>query len=121
MRWAGVLIDPEIGAAGDIDTAVVTLRLANGALAVIDNSRQAVYGYDQRFEVFGSAGSVAVDNTTPSTRVVSTTRRGGRVDAARRICDPLPGSLHRRAQVASWPRCAGTPRSWPAPRMRWPP
>jgi len=67
-----VLIDPEIGAAGDIDTAVVTLRLASGALAVIDNSRQAVYGYDQRFEVFGSAGSVAVDNTTPSTRVVST-------------------------------------------------
>jgi myo-inositol 2-dehydrogenase/D-chiro-inositol 1-dehydrogenase len=69
----GVLVDPAIGAAGDIDTAVVTLRLASGALAVIDNSRQAVYGYDQRFEVFGSAGSVAVDNTTPSTRVVSTT------------------------------------------------
>ncbi len=69
----GVLVDPEIGAAGDIDTAVVSLRLASGALAVIDNSRQAVYGYDQRFEVFGSAGSVAVDNTTPSTRVVSTT------------------------------------------------
>jgi myo-inositol 2-dehydrogenase / D-chiro-inositol 1-dehydrogenase len=68
-----VLIDPEIGAAGDIDTAVVTLKLASGALAVIDNSRQAVYGYDQRFEVFGSAGSVAVANTTPSTRVVSTT------------------------------------------------
>jgi myo-inositol 2-dehydrogenase/D-chiro-inositol 1-dehydrogenase len=67
-----VLIDPEIGAAGDIDTAVVTLKLASGALAVIDNSRQAVYGYDQRFEVFGSAGSVAVDNTIPSTRVVST-------------------------------------------------
>ncbi len=69
----GVLVDPAIGAAGDIDTAVVTLRLASGALAVIDNSRQAVYGYDQRFEVFGSAGSVAVDNTTPSTRIVSTT------------------------------------------------
>jgi len=69
----GVLIDPAIGDAGDIDTAVVTLRLANGALAVIDNSRQAVYGYDQRFEIFGSEGSVAVDNTTPSTRVVSTT------------------------------------------------
>jgi len=69
----GVLIDPEIGAAGDIDTAMVTARLANGALAVIDASRQAVYGYDQRFEVFGSNGSVAVDNTTPSRRVVSTT------------------------------------------------
>ncbi len=69
----GVLVDPAIGAAGDIDTAVVTLRLASGALAMIDNSRQAVYGYDQRFEVFGSAGSIAVGNTTPSTRVVSTT------------------------------------------------
>jgi myo-inositol 2-dehydrogenase/D-chiro-inositol 1-dehydrogenase len=69
----GVLVDPDIGAAGDIDTAVLSLRLASGALAVIDNSRQAVYGYDQRFEVFGSAGSVAVNNTTPSTRVVSTT------------------------------------------------
>jgi myo-inositol 2-dehydrogenase/D-chiro-inositol 1-dehydrogenase len=69
----GVLVDPAIGAAGDIDTAVVTLRLANGALAVIDASRQAVYGYDQRFEVFGSAGSVAAGNTVPSTRVVSTT------------------------------------------------
>ena len=69
----GVLVDPEIGAAGDIDTAVVSLRLASGALAVIDNSRQAVYGYDQRFEVFGSAGSVMVDNTTPSRRVVNTT------------------------------------------------
>jgi myo-inositol 2-dehydrogenase/D-chiro-inositol 1-dehydrogenase len=68
-----VLIDPEIGAAGDIDTAMVTARLANGALAVIDASRQAVYGYDQRFEVFGSGGSVAVNNTTPSMRVVSTT------------------------------------------------
>jgi myo-inositol 2-dehydrogenase/D-chiro-inositol 1-dehydrogenase len=69
----GVLIDAEIGAAGDIDTAMVTARLANGALAVIDASRQAVYGYDQRFEVFGSGGSVAVNNTTTSTRVVSTT------------------------------------------------
>jgi myo-inositol 2-dehydrogenase/D-chiro-inositol 1-dehydrogenase len=68
-----VLVDPAIGAAGDIDTAVVTLKLASGALGVIDNSRQAVYGYDQRFEVFGSEGSVAVDNTTPSTRIVSTT------------------------------------------------
>jgi myo-inositol 2-dehydrogenase/D-chiro-inositol 1-dehydrogenase len=68
-----VLIDPEIGAAGDIDTAVVTARLGNGGLAVIDASRQAVYGYDQRFEVFGSEGSVVVTNTTPSTRVLSTT------------------------------------------------
>jgi myo-inositol 2-dehydrogenase/D-chiro-inositol 1-dehydrogenase len=68
-----VLVDPAIGAAGDIDTALVSARLANGALAVIDASRQAVYGYDQRFEVFGAAGSAAVDNTRPSTRTLSTT------------------------------------------------
>ncbi|NLZ71567.1 MAG: inositol 2-dehydrogenase [Clostridiaceae bacterium] len=67
-----VLIDPAIGEAGDIDTAVVTLKMANGALAVIDNSRQAVYGYDQRVEVFGSAGIAKADNDRPSTVEVST-------------------------------------------------
>jgi len=60
-----VLVDPEIGKAGDIDTAVTTLRFANGALGVIDNSRKAVYGYDQRVEVFGSAGMALVANKTP--------------------------------------------------------
>lgn len=54
-----VLIDPTIGAAGDVDTAVVILKFQNGALGVIDNSRKAVYGYDQRVEVFGAAGSLA--------------------------------------------------------------
>ena len=44
------LVDPRIGEVGDVDTAVVALELENGALAVIDNSRQAVYGYDQRLE-----------------------------------------------------------------------
>jgi myo-inositol 2-dehydrogenase/D-chiro-inositol 1-dehydrogenase len=61
-----VLVDPEIGAAGDVDTAVVTLKFANGALGVIDNSRKAVYGYDQRVEVFGSGGALVADNDTPS-------------------------------------------------------
>jgi len=70
-----VLIDPRIGAAGDIDTAVITLRLANGALAVIDNSRHAVYGQDQRFEVFGSSGSLAIDNTR-ATFVTTSTSKG---------------------------------------------
>ena len=70
-----VLVDPEIGRAGDIDTAVITLRLANGALGVIDCSRQTNYGYDQRFEVFGSKGSIFVDNTTPTT-VVSSSKGG---------------------------------------------
>lgn len=51
-----VRIDPEIGAAGDIDTAMVLLTHANGAFTTIDNSRRATYGYDQRVEVFGSGG-----------------------------------------------------------------
>lgn len=66
-----VLVDPAIGEQGDIDTAVTTLRFESGALGVIDNSRKAVYGYDQRVEVFGSGGSVTADNDYPSTTVVS--------------------------------------------------
>lgn len=69
------MIDPAIGEAGDIDTAITTLKLKNGALAVIDNSRQAVYGYDQRIEVFGSKGSLLACNRTP-TRTVHTTAEG---------------------------------------------
>lgn len=67
-----VLIDDAIGAAGDIDTAIVTLRFAGRALGVIDNSRRAVYGYDQRVEVFGAAGAVMVGNRAPHDAVVST-------------------------------------------------
>jgi myo-inositol 2-dehydrogenase/D-chiro-inositol 1-dehydrogenase len=62
-----VLVDPEIGAAGDVDTALVTLRFENGAIGVIDNSRKAVYGYDQRVEVFGSKGSAQAENDLPNT------------------------------------------------------
>jgi myo-inositol 2-dehydrogenase/D-chiro-inositol 1-dehydrogenase len=61
----GALIDPEIGRAGDVDTCVITLRLSGGGFATIDNSRKAVYGYDQRVEVFGSAGMVSAGNRTP--------------------------------------------------------
>ena len=67
----GVTVDPAIGEAGDIDTAVVTLRLESGALAVIDNCRRASYGYDQRLEAFGSKGQVAISNDTASSAVVS--------------------------------------------------
>lgn len=62
-----VLIDPVFQENEDIDTAVVTLRFANGALGMIDNSRQAVYGYDQRVEVFGSKGSIVTANDYPNT------------------------------------------------------
>ncbi len=66
------LVNPAIKDAGDIDTAIITMKLANGAIAVIDNSRKADYGYDQRAEVFGSKGQVAVTNDTNSTAVIST-------------------------------------------------
>ncbi|MGB3564325.1 MAG: inositol 2-dehydrogenase [Thermoanaerobaculia bacterium] len=65
------LVDAEIAAAGDIDTALVTIRLENGALCVIDNSRQTHYGYDQRFEAFGSKGNLAVENLRPTSMASS--------------------------------------------------
>lgn len=77
----GVMVDPKIGEAGDIDTAVITLRFKNGCIGTIDNSRKAVYGYDQRAEVFGSGGMVAVSNNTPDSAVVSN---------ADGVCGPLP-------------------------------
>lgn len=63
---AGVMVDPEIGKAGDVDTAIINLRFENGVLGTIDNSRQAAYGYDQRVEVFGSKGMLATGNNTPT-------------------------------------------------------
>ncbi len=60
-----VLVDPQIGEVGDIDTAIVTMRFRQGSLVTIDNSRKAVYGYDQRIEVLGSKGMVAVGNKVP--------------------------------------------------------
>ncbi|MDA1276860.1 MAG: inositol 2-dehydrogenase [Verrucomicrobia bacterium] len=66
-----VLVDPAIGKLGDIDSAIITMKLKNGMLASIDNSRQAVYGYDQRIEIFGSAGMVQVANRTPDSQIYS--------------------------------------------------
>jgi myo-inositol 2-dehydrogenase/D-chiro-inositol 1-dehydrogenase len=61
------LVDPEVGKIGDIDTAAVILKLENGAIGIIDNSRQAVYGYDQRVEVFGSKGCAVAENEPSNT------------------------------------------------------
>ena len=65
------LVDPAIGEAGDVDTAVITLQMENGAIAVIDNCRRASYGYDQRAEVFGSDGMAAISNDSQSSTVIS--------------------------------------------------
>ena len=69
---AGVMVDPAIGAVGDLDTAMITLKFENGAIGVIDNCREAVYGYDQRVEVLGSAGAIQSQNNYPNTAVLST-------------------------------------------------
>ncbi len=121
-----VLVDPAIGAAGDVDTAIVVLTFDNGCLGVIDNSRSAAYGYDQRVEVFGSLGSASCANDTP-TSVALATRESvagdtplyffleryrqafidemtAFVDAVRNAT-PVPGD--RQGRAAGAPRCAG--------------
>jgi myo-inositol 2-dehydrogenase / D-chiro-inositol 1-dehydrogenase len=60
------LVDPKIGALGDIDTACVSLITRSGKQAVILNSRRTAYGFDQRIEAFGSAGMVISDNPKAS-------------------------------------------------------
>ena len=69
-------IDPRIGELGDLDTAVTVLRHANAAITTIDNSRQAVYGYDQRVEAFGSDGMLVSENVLDHT-VTQRDRAGG--------------------------------------------
>jgi myo-inositol 2-dehydrogenase/D-chiro-inositol 1-dehydrogenase len=64
---ASCLVDPAIGAAGDVDTAVVTLRTASGKLCQISNSRRATYGYDQRIEAHGARGLLRAGNVTATT------------------------------------------------------
>jgi myo-inositol 2-dehydrogenase/D-chiro-inositol 1-dehydrogenase len=89
----GVMVDPAIGQAGDIDTAITVLRFENGAIGTIDNSRQAVYGYDQRVEVFGSGGCVMADNDYPNTAIISD---------ARRVCRDLPLNFFMDRYIESY-------------------
>ena len=76
---------------GDVDTAIVMMKFENGALGVIDNSRKAVYGYDQRVEVFGSEGCAEDQNDTPNTAVLST----------------ADGAVHGVAYKVMWDRYTG--------------
>jgi myo-inositol 2-dehydrogenase/D-chiro-inositol 1-dehydrogenase len=64
---ASCLVDPAIGSAGDVDTAVVTLRTGSGRLCQISNSRRATYGYDQRIEAHGATGLLRAGNVFPTT------------------------------------------------------
>lgn len=76
-----VHVDPEIGKAGDLDTALIVLRFRNGVIGTIENSRRAAYGYDQRIEILGSLGKIQTENCYPNTAEVST------ADA---VCRDLP-------------------------------
>lgn len=69
---AAVLVDKAIGEAGDVDTALISLKFKNGAIGMIDNCRQAVYGYDQRVEILGTKGGITVTNDIPTNVVLST-------------------------------------------------
>lgn len=69
-----VLVDEKIGEAGDIDTAAINIVFENGALGFIENSRQAVYGYDQRVEVFGSGGMADAVNVQTNSVTISTAK-----------------------------------------------
>ena len=89
---ASNLVDPEIGRAGDVDTAAVVMRTASGKIAQISNSRRATYGYDQRIEVHGSRGLLAAGNRRTTT-VEFADARGYSVDPA------LPFFLERYAEA----------------------
>lgn len=91
----GVMVDARIGEAGDIDTAVITLKFASGAIGTIDNSRQAVYGYDQRVEVFGSKGAARSDNLYPNAVVLS---------GAQQVARDLPLNFFLERYMASYQR-----------------
>ena len=87
------LIDPAIGALGDIDTCAITLRAASGALVQINNSRRCVYGYDQRMEVFGAKGMLQAGN-----RLATSVEHWGSVGIAQR--DALPDFFIERYREA---------------------
>ena len=90
---AAVLVDPAIGAAGDVDSAVISLRFADGALGVIENSRRAVYGYDQRVEVLGSEGRVGNRNLAADTVQLAN---------ATGLHDPLPLDFFMQRYTAAY-------------------
>ena len=87
-----VLVDPAIGEAGDIDTAVIVLKFENGCTAIIDNSRKATYGYDQRLEIFGSKGMSKIANNFADTATLY--NEGGR-----HSCQPLHFFMQRYTEA----------------------
>ena len=65
------LVDPHIGELGDIDTAMITLKLSNGSLCLIEVCRETNYGYDQQIEILGSKGNIRAQNKRPTSVILS--------------------------------------------------
>ena len=122
-----VRVDPAIGEAGDLDTAVLTLRHADGCLTVIDNSRRAAYGYDQRVEAFGDAGMASSQNPPAHTGTLLTADGTHGAGAPvllhralhRQLPPPVGGVLQLRARPAARRPCPAptggrrSPSGWP--------
>ncbi len=103
-------ITPQLSELGDLDTAVTVLRHENSAITTIDNSRQAVYGYDQRIEAFGSDGMLVSDNVLDHT-VTQRDRTGGHAA-------PVPYFFIERYQasyVAQWEAFVSMANGAPSP------
>ena len=88
-----VRVDPRIGEAGDVDTAVTVLTHEDGTLTTIDNSREAVYGFDQRIEAFGNGGMAVSDNPPRHSGWHRTGEATTGAAAAVVLPRPLPGVL----------------------------
>ena len=86
----GCFVDPEIKKANDVDTAVINMTLKNGVLATINNSRKAVYGYDQRIEVLGSKGILKVPN-----RLLHNVEKGSKDGFTLSVC----GCIHSTSNI----------------------
>ena len=106
------LVDPAIGEIGDVDTSVVVLRHASGCLSVIDNSRQAIYGYDQRVEALGTAGMAASENPPRHTAVIADDRSIGGAVLADSFIDRYETSF-----VRQWQSFVGNVRSGAPPAV----
>ena len=101
-----VLVDPAIGEAGDIDSAMIVLRSRAGALVHINNSRRCAYGYDQRLEVFGSGGMLLAGNRHATTVQSFGANHSGAADVV------LPFFIERyaeayAAEIAHFLDCVG--------------
>jgi myo-inositol 2-dehydrogenase/D-chiro-inositol 1-dehydrogenase len=105
-----VRVDPAIGEAGDLDTVVLTMRHADGCLTVIDNSRRAVYGYDQRVEAFGAEGMATSQNPLAHTGLlVDGHGTRGPTLPYFFVERYLPSYIHQWSAFASYVRSGGPP------------